>query len=697
MNSIVKIQKCFFAGMILGLLPVLMMFMSGIVCYGQGTGQSVNARQGDNAGDVVLVSPDGKLEMVFKTIEERIRNSRRQGGDNAGAVTHKLVYEINYSGKPFITSSAMGLELKDNNRALGFDVSVDKHISGKGEDNYKLLHGRASSVSEKYNSVILELSENNSGRKMNVEARAYNDAIAFRYMVPEQSGLDGYNLKSEKTEFRLAKDATTYAQILPNFRSSYESEFYKTPATALANQGGVKSEYLVGLPLVMDMPGVGWAAITEANMEGNSSIYLTNPSGSWSGYWFEAVVSPGITDPEISVKSSLPHNTAWRVISIVSEPTRLIETNILTNLNPDCRIKDTSWIMTGKSAWDWWCGSLNKEGKSDYSTANMKYYIDFAAESGLEFMTVDAGWSTNDITEYREHINIPEIVEYARTKGIKVFIWAFSDYVRDQMDKAFPLYEKWGVAGVKIDFILRDDQEGIDFYYKVAEKAAKHKLMIDFHGGTKPWGIQRTYPNVVGYESVLGMEQSKAGSRDEPYNHLIIPFTRMIGGLVDYTPGGFENTTREDFMPRSEQPMVMGTRAHHLAAYVIYESPFQMVSDWPEKYKNDPSFEFIKKVPTKWDETKALNGIPGEYVTIARRSGKNWYIGAMTNWTEREYEISLDFLGNGNYTAEIYEDAPDSGKFPKKNNIRKIKVTRNSKLPIKMVSGGGIAINVQPT
>jgi alpha-glucosidase len=262
------------------------------------------------------------------------------------------------------------------------------------------------------------------------------------------------------------------------------------------------------------------------------------------------------------------------------------------------------------------------------------------------------------------------------------------------MDTAFPLYEKWGVAGMKIDFIERDDQAGIDFYYKVAKKAAEHHLMVDYHGATKPWGLQRTYPNVVGYEAIIGMEQSKAGYRDNPENRLVIPFTRMISGLADYTPGGFDNVTRDDFAARmGGRPMVMGTRAHHLAMYVVYESPYQMVSDWPEAYRGDPSFQFIKDVPAAaWDETRALNGLPGEYVTIARRKGDDWYLGAMTNWTKRDYEITLDFLDKGNYTAEVYADAPDSDQSPKKIVIRKVKVKSGSKWNIQLASAGGVAV-----
>ena len=646
--------------------------------------------------DIILSSPDGQLKISFRTVEDRPAETRpnasRSVQDNI-PVADKLVYEVSYQDKLFMEPSALGLELAGS-RVLGADVNITQFIFSNGEDNYMLITGRTNAVSEKYNSVILHIEEKRGEkRKMQIEARAYNEAVAFRYIVPEQSSLTNYQLKSEKTEYRLVKDAICYAQILPNFRSSYESEFYKMPVSGLSNQGGVASYFLVGMPLLLDVWGIGWVAITETDLEGNAAVYLRNPTGSWTGHRFETVISQNMQNQDIAVSGNLPHKTAWRVIMVAPDPARFIESNVITNLNPECRIDDTSWIKPGKSAWDWWNGSLNKDGERAYTTETMKYYVDFAAESGFEFMTIDAGWSGGDITVCRDNVNVPEVVAYAKTKGVKIIIWIGGTNADRMMDEAFPLYEKWGVAGVKIDFILRDDQAGIDFYYRVAEKAAKHKLLVDFHGCTKTWGLQRTYPNVVGFEAILGSENSLVGVRDNPENRLVYPFTRMIGGLVDYGPGGFENVTREEFVARNNKPMVVGTRAHHLAIYVVYESPFHMVSDWPERYKNDPSFEWIKKVPSSWDRSIVLNGYPGEYVTLARQSGDDWYLGAMTDWTARDFEIPLNFLESGNYIAEVYADAPDADKFPKKVNIKTIKVTPNSKFKINMVSGGGVAVH----
>src|SRR5579875_3734132 len=453
-------------------------------------------------------------------------------------------------------------------------------------------------------------------RNFSIEARAYNDAVAFRYVVPEQRPLREFRLKKEATEFRISKDAITYALVLPNYRTMYESEYIKLNASAFANKNGLSNRVLIGLPLLMNVPGVAWMAITEADLRDYSSMYLVNPSPDWGGHRFESQLAPG-DDPEVVVSGNLPHHSAWRVLLVGDEPGRLIESNVITSLNPESAIKDTSWIHPGLTSWDWWSGSIGADGKPAYTTETMKYYVDFAAKSGLPYMLIDAGWSAPwDITKLNGKVDVPEVVRYAASKNVKVWIWLAYVDVDSQMDQAFPLYEKWGVAGLKIDFVERDDQRGIDFYYRAAQAAAEHHLMLDFHGATKPTGLERTYPNVLGYEAVLGMEQSKVGMRDNPGHRTTIPFTRMLAGPMDYTPGGFDNVTRDDFIARSQHPMVMGTRAQQLAMYAVYYAPFQMVSDTPSAYQDQPAFDFIKHAHATWDETKVLNGLPGEYITV---------------------------------------------------------------------------------
>lgn len=634
-----------------------------------------------------LKSPDGQLVITF-TIAQ---------GGGTQSDSGQLLYSVTFRGKPLIDDSKLALTL-EGARPLGENVQITGSTPSSTDETYHLLTGRASTVRDHYNAIRLDVAEPvGRERKMSIEARAYDDAIAFRYLLPKQNPLDDFRLTKESTEFRMNQDAICYALELPNFRSMYESEYIKLPISAFANQGGVASKFLIGLPLLMDVPGVGWMAITEANLRDYSSMYLVNESGGWNSRGFQAELAPNGDMPDVAVAGALPHHSAWRVLLIGDRPGTLMESNVIQSLNPESEIKDTSWIHAGRASWDWWNGSIGADGKPAYTTATMKYYVDFAAKQGLEYMLVDAGWyAKNDITKMNGRVDIPDLVQYAKAKNVKIWIWLPYTLTTAQMNEAFPLYEKWGVAGLKIDFIERDDQIGINFYYRAAQLAAEHHLMLDFHGATKPSGLERTFPNVLGYEAVLGMEQSKGGRRDNPDNHVMLPFTRMLAGRMDYTPGGFDNVTRDQFVARSTRPMVMGTRAHELAMYAIYESPFQMVSDTPKAYEDQPTFQFIKNIPATWDETKVLNGEPGEFITMARRKGNQWFMGSMTNWSAREMDVPLTFLGRGTYTAEIYEDAADADKYPKNARVLRKTVTAQSTLHLNLAPGGGYAVQFVP-
>ena len=631
-------------------------------------------------------SPDHRIVLHFAITPDK----------DATAPNGQLVYSIDFEGKQAFENSALKLELA-NQPPLGAAVHIAGTTPGSGVDDYTLLAGKTSAVHDPYNSLIVHAAETAApGRNFDIEARVYNSGVAFRYRVPEQAALARYQLTQEDTEFRPVMDADAWALRLPNYQSGYEAEYIPATVSALGNQGGVPSHILNGAPMLMHMPGVAWAAVGEADLEGNAAMYLENPAGSWIGHYIVTKISPPIDGHGPAVDAPLPHNTAWRVILLAAKPTALIESNLFTDLNPPNRIPDTSWIHPGKASWDWWSGDLDPSGQSAYTTANMEYYVDFAAASGFPYFMLDAGWSGKDITKMRGNVDVPELVRYAAKKNVKVWIWLYSKSVAAQMQEAFPLYEKWGVAGLKIDFVLRNDQEGIRWYYAVAKLAAEHHLMVEFHGATQPWGIHRTYPNVLDYEAVLGLEQNKAGRRDGPVNRTTFPFTRMLSGPMDYTPGGFDNVTPEAFIQRDKSPMVMGTRAQQLALYVTFEEPLAMVADAPSAYAGQPSFQFIRDVPTTWDATRALNGEPGEFVTIARRHGDDWYLGSITNWTARDLQAPLGFLGNGTYTAQIYEDAPDAGENPKHVEIRRQTVRNSDTLTLHLASGGGCAIRFIP-
>ena len=636
---------------------------------------------------VSLSSPDQRLTIKFATVAAK----ESIGTDG------KLVYSIIFRGKPLLDESALALEL-DGQPVLGSSVQIIESTPGTGSDDYALLAGKVSDVHDRYNSLLLRTVEGaGAKRSLLIEARAYNDGIAFRYVLPEQDAIKELRLKQEDTEFRISTDATTWALALPNYRSSYESEYVKLPITAFSNQGGVSSSFLIGMPLLMHSPGTAWMTLTEADLEGNAGMYVTNPSGNWAGHWFVSKLSPQFDDPNLAVTGTLPHHSAWRVLLVADEPGKLMESNIISDLNSPNRVQDTSWIHPGKASWNWWAGDVGPDGTAAYTTKNMEYYVDFAAQSGFPYMLLDAGWADGrDITRQRGNVDVPELVRYAAAKHVKVWIWLYSGSVMEQMKQAFPLYEKWGVAGVKIDFVNRDDQTGIKFYYDVAREAADHHLMVDFHGASKPWGIERTYPNVLSYEAVLGAENSKVARRDSPVDRSVFPFTRMVAGPLDYTPGGFNNVTEDDFVGRDKSPMVMGTRAQQLALYVVFQTPIQMVSDSPQAYTDQPAFQFIHDVPVQWDSMHVLNGEPGEFVTIARSHGKEWYLGSITNWTHRELHVPLDFLGAGRYIAQVYQDASDAGTHPKNVTISRRVVRKGEQLTLRLASGGGCAIRFVP-
>ena len=638
----------------------------------------------------VVSSPDGQIQMTFST-----RNGNApspQGG--------QLVYTVTYHGQPVMNASALGLEI-ENQPVLGANVTIDAARSGRIDESYTLLAGKSKTVRNQCNTLALDLRETQApGRKFTMEARVYDDGAAFRYVVPEQEAVKELRIANEKTQFVFAKDATTYPLVLQSYQTSWEDD-YRTVALS-----GIHPASLVALPLLTELPGVAFVAITEADLENYAGMYLKhnekNPRE------LDARLSPNVDDPSVSVVVKTPAPSPWRVMMIADSPGRLIESNIVINLNPPPAFSDTSWIKPGKASWDWWSGNEAEHvgfepGKN---TATEKHYVDFAADSGFEYFLLDGGWaarlgggpngSGSDITKPQPNINMPELLAYAKSKHVKVWLWAHWRDVDRQMNEAFPLYEKWGVVGVKVDFMNRDDQWMVDFYHRVARLAAEHHLMVDFHGAYKPTGMRRTYPNVLTRESVMGLEYNKWSARITPDHNVMLAFTRMLAGPMDYTPGGFRNSTPAEFVPRNRFPMVMGTRAHQTALFVVFESPFEMVADDPEAYAGQKELAFLRAVPASWDETRVLNGKVGDYITIGRRSGKEWFVGSITGSHAEDIDIPLEFLPPGNFIAEIYSDAPDSGENPTHSLMREEKVDRTMTLKAHLVSGGGEAIRLRP-
>jgi alpha-glucosidase len=622
-----------------------------------------------------------------------------------GALTMKLApgnrleYTVEFRGNPVFQDSLLGLKL-EGQPLLGPGMKAASSKPGQADETYTIPVGKTRTVRDHYNSQQIEM-QDAKGRRLQLEMRAYDDGVAFRMIVPDQPGLKHVRLERELTEFNFTKDATTYPLILEGFQSSYEDEYQ------LRQVSGLHKDWLIGLPFLANVPGVAWVGITEADIENYAGMYLQKGQERFA---VRAQLSPRIDNAAIAVEADTPVTTPWRVLMIADDPGRLVESNIVLNLNPPSKIADPSWIKAGKTSWDWWSGDYaeNVDFKPGMNTATMKHYIDFSSASGFPYMLIDAGWAlanrkspddyaaVADITKVDPNIDMPELLRYAKQKNVKLWLWSHWTSVDKYMDQAFPLFEQWGIAGVKIDFMQRDDQQMVAWYRHVVDLAAQHHLMIDFHGAFKPDGLRRTYPNLITREGVMGKEYLKWSARTSPIHNTTLPFTRMLAGPLDYTPGAFGNATRETFIPRNSQPMGLGTRAHELALYVVLESPLQMVSDYPEHYAGQHDFEFIKQVPATWDEVRVISGRPMENITVARRSGNDWYVGSITNWEARTVHVPLDFLSEGKYTAEIYADAPDAGTKATHTTFTTQTVDKSTVLEVKMASGGGNAIWIHP-
>jgi alpha-glucosidase len=652
---------------------------------------------------VVLKSPNGAIEMSLATV---------RGG--------QLAYRVTFRGKVVLDWSNLGLAI-EGAPVLGAAVRIESSQPSSHDESWQSVAGKANPIRDRYNAVTVQTVETAAGgRRLAIEARAYDDGVAFRYVVPEQPSVKEMRITNEATGFRFPKDATTWSLILRDFQTSSEDDYHELTIR------GLHPEYLLGLPVLLDVPGVAWVGLTEADID------------DWAGMFVHALadqntlvarLAPRVEDPTaphipwpidpkvepslVSVIRKAPADSPWRVLMIADEPGRLVESNMVVNLNPPSAIVDPSWIKPGKTAWDWWSGPIVNHAhfRVGMNAETIKYYIDFSARNGFPYMLIDAGWSApgptppeaigpyargTDLTRFKPEVNIPELVAYAKEKGVRLWLWAHWTAINRQMDAAFPQFEKWGIAGVKIDFMDRADQWMVNWYREVARKAAEHHLLVDFHGAYKPDGLRRTYPNVLTREGVMGAEYNKWSARETPTHNVTLAFTRMLAGPMDYTPGGFDNVTREEFEPRNFGPSVMGTRAHQTALFVVFESPFQMVADHPAAYDGQKELAFLQAVPVTWDETRVLNGLPPEYITVARRSGREWYVGSITNWDPRELDLPLSFLSAGTYSAEIYADGPDAASHPKDSLLEKQRVDAGTVLKLKLAPGGGCAIRLVP-
>jgi alpha-glucosidase len=664
-------------------------------------------------GPVVLQSPNGAIEISIATVR----------GPSAEASGGQLAYRVAFRGQPVVQWSNLGLAI-EGSPALGAAVRIESSHASSQDETWKPVQGKASPIRNRYNAVSVQTVETAANaRRLTIEARAYDDGVAFRYLVPEQPGVKELRILNESTQFRFSRDAYIFPLISRGFQTSNEDDYH---ALAIS---GLHPEYLVNLPLLVEAPGIAWVGLTEADIENYSNLYVTAGGGGLTARLAPRVedintsadaapsFNPNVDAAKLSVIAETPVKSGWRVLMIADNPGRLVESNMVVNLNPPGAIQDTSWIKPGKTSWDWWNGSQeqgvrNPGPNNGKNNDTVKYCIDFCARNHFEYMIVDGGWSKvlpkrpgdigysfrgpMDLTKSVPDIDIPMLVEYGRSKGVRIWVWAHFRDVNDQMDAAFAQFERWGVAGVKIDFLDRSDQWMVNWYRTAAKKAAEHHLMLDFHGAFKPDGMERTYPNVITREGVMGEEYNRWSARVTPRHNVTLAFTRMLAGPMDYTPGGFDNATPERFTPHAASLMVMGTRVHQTALFVVFESELQIVADSPAAYDGQKELEFLKAVPASWDETRVLNGVPAKYITVARRRGNEWFIGSITNEDARTLDVPLSFLGSGVYDAEIYADGPNAAADPKDSVAAKRRVDARTVLQLKLAPGGGSAIRLAP-
>ncbi|OGD22009.1 MAG: hypothetical protein A2W03_07080 [Candidatus Aminicenantes bacterium RBG_16_63_16] len=602
-------------------------------------------------------------------------------------------WQVLRRGAPLLDWSPLGLTFREG-KASRFAVLDSKTRSH--DETYTLVIGKTKQARDHYRELQVDLEESTPPRhRLNLLFRAYDDGVAFRYVLPEQGSLGAFEIVKEDTEFHFRDEMKAWALRTDTFHHAYEGQYLPTAVGAIPETG------MVCLPLTMQREDGVTLSITEADLTDYAGMYLRGLPGTA----LQAVLSPLPDGSGAAVRGKPPFSSPWRVLMVGDASGRLIESTIILNLNPPCALDDVSWIKPGKAIFPWWPDFYcDKPGvPSALGFENQKYYIDFAAENKLAYLELEPPWygpevdciehpEKYDITRPVPELRLPELMEYGKKVGVSLFIWAHWQNVDRQADLAFPLYKSWGAAGVKVDFMNRDDQEMVRWYHTVLKKAAANRLMVLFHGAYKPTGTQRTYPNLVTQEGVLGNEQNKVNALITPEHTVTLPFTRMLAGPMDFTPGGFRNVTAKEFAPDMKRPRVMGTRCRQLAMFVVYESPLLMICDDPAAYRGQPGLAFLQDVPTSWDETRAIDGEIGKKITIVRRSGSDWYLGAMTDWTAREIRVPLGFLGAGRYEAEIYQDGPDGDTRPVEVTILRKEVTAEDTLSARLAKGGGLAV-----
>ncbi len=639
-----------------------------------------------------VVSPNGKLKAEI-TVGELVE------------------YSLSHAGDQLLNNSTISMTLT-NGVELGANSRVLKSKTRLVKNEIEAINYKKNIVTDNYNELEIFFRGNFS-----LIFRAYNDGLAYRFSTNMK---ESFYVKNEQVVFNFPDNLKAFIPYVNNGngqKDTFEKQFYNSFENTYQyiNIGDWDRERLAFLPLLVEGPNGKKICITEADLLNYPGLYLSNrnKSNSLVGVFApypKEIKQGGHNNLQGEVKLSEPFiakcegktEFPWRAIIVSENDYELTNNDMVYRLASPNKLADVSWIKPGKVAWDWWnaWNLFNVDFEAGINNETYKYYIDFASANGIEYVILDEGWSVRgeaDLLKVIPEIDLPMLIDYAKNKNVGLILWAGYWALNRDIEGVCKHYSNMGIKGFKVDFMDRDDQPMVDFHAKTAEIAAKYGLMIDYHGTYKPTGLQRTFPNVINFEGVHGLEQMKWASTDvdQVTYDVTIPFIRMVAGPLDYTQGAMRNATKDNYRPVNTEAMSQGTRCRQLAQYVIFESPINMLCDSPSNYLLEmESTKFISEIPTTWDETIALNGEVSKYLSIARRKGDTWYIGAMTNWDSRTIDLDLSFLGEGNFKAEVFKDGVNANKVAKDYVKDIINISSQKTMTVNMAPGGGTAIKI---
>ncbi|MEI8282256.1 MAG: glycoside hydrolase family 97 protein, partial [Armatimonadota bacterium] len=604
--------------------------------------------------DIVLQSPNGQISV-------RLRTSSPNSIEDP-------TWSANFNGQPILTACKMGINVEGHGNLLAGAQFVGEQRNRRN-NRIRLFFGKADFAQDHFQEIRLEL---RSPDKSSIFAtlRCYDDAIALRYEIP---GKGKITIGDEGTSFHLSGNPSGYVQYLENYNSSHEH------SVTNSRLDEIKPDTLIDMPATFAYPDGTHVAITQAGLRHYAGMSLMRNASDTS---LICRLTPRSDGNKVVGEGSI--TTPWRVVLIGNRGGALLESNTLYCLNAPNEIGSTDWIKPGKMTWPWWNGNVVDNGKDEppiFSLEAQRKYIDFCAANGIPYHSTIADNTTTpwyfqtnqgvspgpdtDVTRVRPDLDLEGIRKYADSKGVRLWTWVHQAALRGRVEEAFAAFEKMGWKGMMVDFFDHDDQGSVEHAEAILKSAAKHHILIHFHGIWPPTGLQRTYPNLVNHEASLNLEVNKWATRVTPEHTMNLVFTRMLAGPMDYHAGGFRAVNPEHFQAHFVAPNVLGSRCNMLASYVCFDNPNPMVADHPDAYINQPGFDFLKMVPTWWDETRILSGVIGREIITARRKGKTWYIGCMTAVDGLDTKISLKaFLPRGKYTARIWRDSLETVQDP---------------------------------